>query len=299
MKQKYKENYNPHPQNSVDEAMIGYKGKNNNYHNFKCSQIHIYMHTGRSSMIQYMPMKQTKRGFKVWVRADSVNGYFEVYTGRATEGETTSDFGLGERVVLELTECLRGGHYQIYCDNYFSTCRLFDTLSTHQLYGCGTARPTRRQFPETLKHVRPGRGEHVFCQRRDLVASVWMDKKPVNMLSTLAQADVTHTIQKRQRDGTRAPTQCPDAVVLYNRYMAGVDKGDQYQSVVLLLHPELFSTCPLACRRERDVLTAHSAETPQGGRTHPSTVVNVLTTHPLCFTGTGDGSDCFRLWHQH
>ena len=230
MKQKCKENYNPHPQNSVDEAMIGYKGKNNNYHNFKCSQIHIYMHTGRSSMIQYMPMKPTKRGFKVWVRADSVNGYFcdfEVYTGRATDGETTSDFGLGERVVLELTECLRGGHYQIYCDNYFSTCRLFDTLSNHQLYGCGTARPTRRQFPETLKHVRPGRGEHVFCQRGDLVASVWMDKKPVNMLSTLAQADVTHTIQKRQRDGTSAPTQCPDAVVLYNRYMAGVDKGEQ------------------------------------------------------------------------
>ena len=64
MKQKCKENYNPHPQNSVDEAMIGYKGKNNNYHNFKCSQIHIYMHTGRSSMIQYMPMKQTKRGIQ-------------------------------------------------------------------------------------------------------------------------------------------------------------------------------------------------------------------------------------------
>ena len=177
-------------------------------------------------------MKPTKRGFKVWVTADSVNGYFcdfEVYTGRAVDGEMTSDFGLGEWVVLELTEYLRGGHYQIYCDNYFSTCCLFDTLSTHQLYGCGTARPTRRQFPETLKHVRPGRGEHVCCQRGYLVASVWMDKKAVNMLSTLSQADVTHTVQKRQRDGTSAPTQCPDAVVLYNRYMAGVDKGDQYQ----------------------------------------------------------------------
>ena len=69
----------------------------------------------------------------------------------------------------------------------------------------------------------------MFCQRGDLVASVWMDKKPVNMLSTLAQADVTHTVHKRQRDGTIAPVQCPDAVVLYNRYMAGVDKGDQYR----------------------------------------------------------------------
>jgi hypothetical protein len=30
MKWKYKENYSPHPQNSVDEAMIGYKGKKHN-----------------------------------------------------------------------------------------------------------------------------------------------------------------------------------------------------------------------------------------------------------------------------
>ena len=49
------------------------------------------------------------------------------------------------------------------------------------------------------------------------------------MFSTLAQADVTHTVQKRQKDSTSTLIQCPDAVVLYNRYMAGVDKGDQYQ----------------------------------------------------------------------
>ena len=54
-----------------------------------------------------------------------------------------------------------------------------------------------------------------------------MDKKPVNMLSTLAQADVSHTAQRKQKDGTRVSVQCTDAVVLYNKYMADVDKGDQ------------------------------------------------------------------------
>ena len=58
------------------------------------------------------------------------------------------------------------------------------------------------------------------------MASVWMDKKPVNMLSTLAQADVTRTAQRKQKDGSRISVQCTDAVVLYNKYMAGVDKGD-------------------------------------------------------------------------
>ena len=48
------------------------------------------------------------------------------------------------------------------------------------------------------------------------------------MLSTLAQADATHTALRKQQDGTRAPVQCTDTVVLYNQYM---DKGDQLRRV--------------------------------------------------------------------
>ena len=56
-------NYHGSRDQSIDEAVIAFKG--------------------RSSMKQYMPMKPTKRGFKVWVRADNENGYvcqFECYT---------------------------------------------------------------------------------------------------------------------------------------------------------------------------------------------------------------------------
>ena len=177
-------------------------------------------------MKQYMPMKPVKRGFKVWVRADAVNGYFstfDVYIGKPADG-TVTEVGLGERVVLQLSEDLRGQKYQLYFD---TSCSLMETLTSQQLYGCGTTRPTRRGFPETLKTVSLERGKSAFCQRGDLVASVWMDKKPVTMLSTLSQAEESHTALRRQRDGTRVPVQCTDAVVLYNKYMAGVDKGDQ------------------------------------------------------------------------
>ena len=56
------------------------------------------------------------------------------------------------------------------------------------------------------------------------MASVWQDNKPVTMLSTLAQADVTHIAQRKM---SRASVQCTDTVVLYNQYISGVDKGDQ------------------------------------------------------------------------
>ena len=61
-------NYRPHREQSIDEAMVAFKG--------------------RSSMKQYLPKKPVKRGFKIWVHADSHNGYvceFECYTGKKGE----------------------------------------------------------------------------------------------------------------------------------------------------------------------------------------------------------------------
>ena len=47
-------------------------------------------------MKQYLPLKPTKRGFKVWVVAESSTGYFldlQVYVGKETEA---TEHGLGE-----------------------------------------------------------------------------------------------------------------------------------------------------------------------------------------------------------
>ena len=59
-------------------------------------------------MKEYLPKKPVKRGFKVWVRADGVNGYvceFEVYTGK-TDGER--ELGLGGNVAKRLTRNITG-----------------------------------------------------------------------------------------------------------------------------------------------------------------------------------------------
>ena len=82
------QNYDPHRENSVDEAMIKFKG--------------------RSSMKQYLPKKPVKCSFKVWVWADAVTGYvceFEVYTGK-THGQP--ELGLGGNMVKKLTRNITG-----------------------------------------------------------------------------------------------------------------------------------------------------------------------------------------------
>lgn len=65
--------------------------------------------TGSTTMKQYMPLKPIKHGFKVWVIAYSVTGYmlgFDIYTGKSAESEV--NIGLGEKVVLLLTNALQG-----------------------------------------------------------------------------------------------------------------------------------------------------------------------------------------------
>ena len=73
--------YQPHRDVAVNEAMIKFQG--------------------RPSLKQYMPLKPTKCGIKVWVAADS-NGYFsrfEIYTGKK---RNSTEHGLGARVVKTL-----------------------------------------------------------------------------------------------------------------------------------------------------------------------------------------------------
>ena len=74
--------YNAHREVSINEAMIGF--------------------SGRLGFKQYVPLKPTKRGIKVWVCADPYNGFmndFQVYTG---EERNLTEANLGGSVVLDI-----------------------------------------------------------------------------------------------------------------------------------------------------------------------------------------------------
>lgn len=210
LKARFQRMYMPTRNNAIDEAMIPFKG--------------------RSGVKQYMPKKPIKRGIKVWVRADSENGFFcdfDVYVGASASPEK----GLGARVVKKLTRSLVGKNYHVYCDNFFSGVDLFADLQTEGIYACGTLRSNRLHFPDNMKSVAKkglkNRGDSITQQAGNLVVTVWQDNKPVSILSTNAQATPQHTVQRRQKDGSRNEVTCPEAIVLYNKYMGGVDKGDQ------------------------------------------------------------------------
>lgn len=202
--------YHPSRCNSIDEAMVGFKG--------------------RIGFKQYLPLKPTKRGYKVWCRADSYNGYlcdFSVYTGKKTNSPSNnSDLGQGGMVVKDLSSILAGKGYFLFFDNFFSSISLLENLEKDLLFCCSTTRPNRLRFPDQLKNLRLSVGEYQRALVGSTEAIVWKDKRNVCFLNNIYSERGT-TVKRKQRDGSTMNVSCPTCVKGYNMHMGGVDQADQ------------------------------------------------------------------------
>lgn len=76
---------------------------------------------------------------------------FEIYQGKDEETEERfAGYGLGERIVLKLTEAYWKQNRKIYFDNYFTTVELLEKLKAEGT-ACGTIRSNRRGLPKNMK----------------------------------------------------------------------------------------------------------------------------------------------------
>ena len=193
---KLKDNYKPGQNLSVDEGMIGFKGR-----------VHFR---------QYMPAKPTKWGIKVWQICESDSGYccgFDVYTGKKRDGNR--QYGLGYDVVWSLTEAYHNQNRHIYYDRFFSSINLAEHLELVNTYVCGTIMANRKGIPEAVKKAKLKRqGDLVQIQKGNLIATAYKDKRQITFASTCAPP---HSNESGK----------PFVNVLYNKHMGGVDRYDQ------------------------------------------------------------------------
>ena len=196
MLKNFQKAYNPSRELSVDESMIGFKG--------------------RLSFIQYLPKKPTKWGMKAFVLADSKNRYtynWRLYTGEYNylythykykhqrvhiyimyyyqcligkdDSLDTSSIGVTHAIVLKLLEGLEDRGHHVYTDNYYSSPALFGDLRRLGFGACGTVRLNRQGLPKEVKATLK-KGETVSKQMdSSMLALKWMDKRAVTMLSTI------------------------------------------------------------------------------------------------------------------
>lgn len=133
-----------------------------------------------------MPMKpKIKRGYKVWSLADSQSGYlckFDLYQG-CTECRPT-DMGLGEHVVLTLTEDVVEAGSQVFFYNFFSSTRLLLLrLRQRDVFACGTFRPHKKYLPQEVKvDNKLQRGAFLYRSKGPVSVYQWRDIKNVHVM---------------------------------------------------------------------------------------------------------------------
>ena len=210
---KWQANYVLHRELSVDEALVGYKG--------------------RIKFLQYMPSKPHKWGMKIWILAESKTGY--VYNWNLYTGKMNRDPARGRtathKLVVDLCEPVLDQGHHVYMDNFFVSPALFNELADRNTGACGTLRLNRTGVPESFSTHVVAKGETYTHREDKMLFVLWKDKRPVSLLTTIHNSSTfTNRIRSRFAEGHYRTVEKPRAIGLYSRYMGGVDLSDQQLS---------------------------------------------------------------------
>ncbi|XP_039521764.1 piggyBac transposable element-derived protein 4-like [Pimephales promelas] len=200
--------YHPKRNLTVDERMVACKA-----------------HTG---MTQHMKAKPNRWGLKLFVLADSSNGYTVDFFMNQT------GHGLSYEAVTSLLDhTFLGSGYHVYMDDFYTSPKLLKDLFAMKFGACGTYRDNRKDCPRNAANSlsnKSARGSIRWIRDGPLVFVKWMDTREVSVCSTIHSAYMGDTAERRVKtqDTWRTKTfPCPAPVTAYNQHMGGVDLSDQ------------------------------------------------------------------------
>ncbi|XP_047669538.1 piggyBac transposable element-derived protein 4-like [Tachysurus fulvidraco] len=196
-----------------------------------------------SGIRQYMKNKPVKWGYKLFVLADSTNGYtwdFFIYEGKGSPIIK----GLSYDCVKRLTNThVLGTGYKLFVDNFYTSPDLFRDLLAKKIWACGTIHGQRIGFrkdrPGGLVRSSP-RGTIRWIREGPLVFVQWRDTRDVLMCSTFHSAHGQDSVRRqiKSADGQWSvqDVSVPPAIKDYNRNMGGVDLSDAMIGYYSVLH---------------------------------------------------------------
>ena len=177
----------PEEYHAVDEIMVSFKRK--------------------SLLQQYMPKKPHKWGFELWGRSGISDLLYDcdIYQGKANKATTadkTSDLGISSSVDVDLCLALLNGHnFKVFAENFFTSFPLIIELKRRNIFYVGTIRlPTMKNCPLSAEKDLKKKGRGAFDYRLDvdsnIIAVRWFDNKSVNLVSSFAGVEPTHSVTR-------------------------------------------------------------------------------------------------------
>ena len=157
---------------------------------------------------------------------------FDVYLGRVAEPIPN---GLGYHVIMKMAERFLETGRHLFFDNLFSSVKLGQDLEKKDTFMCSTIRLNRWGWPKELNAQvakKMKAGDVHFRQDGNMVATLWKDKRPVAVLSTLTNTKPEMGEAERKAPGGMKKVAIPKPVLCYNESMGGV-----YQVGLWVLQP--------------------------------------------------------------
>lgn len=208
---------------SVDEMMVGFRG-------------------ATSPILQYMPRKPKRFGFKLFCRCGSSGVVYDFFVYKGENFTEQSHLNVTTNTVLRLCDTINPIRSEtvVYADNYFSSMPLVEELTKKEIKYLGTIRdnrlPKNEEFRlKTEKELkRDGRGAASVCSNAEKQMSFvrWFDNRAVTIVTNYSrlspfQEKQRWNRQSRQREGVKIP----HCIVEYNKHMCGVDVMDSLTSL--------------------------------------------------------------------
>lgn len=207
--------------------------------------------------------KSARYGIKIFVLTDAETSYVldaHPYFGIHKAMDDHAEYPATQRAVLDLCKPYFGTHRLVYTDRYYTSVPLAKELLQRNIHltgtidarripykpaiftkkegkekGRGALRSSTHRFVPATAPVRTCELENdIFLFRRfenggetiSIGLVSWMDKKPVNMLST-CHDNTTMSVCKRRVGGHVLDVPIPTVIEHYNANMGGVDLADK------------------------------------------------------------------------
>lgn len=159
---------------------------------------------------------------------DSTNNYclnFDLYTGDKS-CENVTEFGKVHDLVFRLLQPYLGKGHHVYMDNWYSSPVIFHNLTLVDTGATGTVRSNRVGLPNGFSKIKvTEKGEKRVFTKDNLQVMRIMDRKAVNIMSNIFSATDLNTGKKHWK--SKEDILKPQMMVMYNKYMGGVDANDQ------------------------------------------------------------------------
>ena len=128
--------------------------------------------------------------------------------------------------LLDSVQLLDKGHI-VYLDNFYNSFELQSALLSRDTYTAGTLRKNQKGNSKAVVNAVLKKGEAVYRRKGQVLCLKWCEKKrSVTMMSTVHSA-VYVEVKKRYSD---EKIMKPLVVYDYTKWMAGVDKNDQFNT---------------------------------------------------------------------